>query len=132
MEQPLVLFDGVCNFCNFWVQFIIKRDKKAKLKFTTLQSETAKSVLLNYSINPEILTSVIFIENGKVYSQSTAALRICRHLDGGWKLIYTLIIIPSFLRDIVYNWVGKNRYKWFGKKEECWIPTPDLSERFLD
>lgn len=132
MEQPVVLFDGICNFCNFWVQFVIRRDKKAKLKFAVLQSETAKSILPIYSIDSDMLTSVILIEDGKAFLQSTAALRICKYLDGGWKLMYVLIIIPSFLRNAIYNWISKNRYKWFGKKEECWIPTPDLRERFLD
>jgi predicted DCC family thiol-disulfide oxidoreductase YuxK len=132
MEQPLVLFDGVCNFCNYWVRFIIKRDKMARLKFTSLQGETARSILPAYSINPQILSSVILIEKGKAYTASSAAIRICRHLDGAWKLMYGLIIIPKFLRDAVYNLISRNRYSWFGKKDKCMIPSAKDKDRFLD
>jgi predicted DCC family thiol-disulfide oxidoreductase YuxK len=132
MGQPLVIFDGLCNFCNYWVRFIIKRDKKATLKFTSLQGETAKTILPVFSINPEILSSVILIEDGKAYTESSAAIRICRHLDGGWKLMYGLIIIPKFLRNVVYNLIARNRYSWFGKKDQCMIPSAKDKDRFLD
>lgn len=130
--NSLILFDGVCNFCNYWVTFAIKRDRKNKLKFTPLQGETAKQLLPQYHINPTSLSSVIFINNGKVYTQSSAAIQICKELDGGWKLFFGLIIIPKFFRDFLYNIIARNRYKWFGKKESCMIPTPELKERFLD
>lgn len=133
MEQdvPIVLFDGVCNFCNYWVNFAIKRDKKNKLKFSPIQGETAKQILPGYSVNPRSLSSVIFIVNGKVHTQSSAALQIARHLNGGWKLFYGLIIIPKFIRDFFYNIIARNRYRWFGKKESCVIPTWEMRERFL-
>lgn len=131
-KNSLVLFDGVCNFCNYWVSFAIKRDCKKKLKFTTLQGETAKEVLPRYDINPTSLSSVIFIDDGKAYTQSSAALQICRHLNGGWKLFYGLIIIPKLIRDFFYNIIARNRYKWFGKKETCMIPTLELKDRFLN
>jgi predicted DCC family thiol-disulfide oxidoreductase YuxK len=131
-EKPIVLFDGVCNFCNYWVNFAIKRDKKKKLKFTTLQGATAKQLLPQYHINPTSLSSVLFIDKGKVYTQSSASLRICKYMDGGWKLFYGFIIIPKFIRDFFYNIIAHYRYKWFGKKESCMIPTPELRERFLD
>ena len=130
--NSLILFDGVCNFCNYWVTFAIKRDRKNKLKFTPLQGETAKQLLPQCHINPTSLSSVIFINNGKVYTQSSAAIQICKELDGGWKLFFGLIIIPKFFRDFLYNIIARNRYKWFGKKESCMIPTPELKERFLD
>ena len=132
MDNPIILFDGVCNFCNYWVTFAIKRDRKNKLKFTPLQGETAKQLLPQFHINPSSLSSVIFIDNGKAYTQSSAAIQICKHLDGGWKLFYALIIIPKFMRDGLYNIIARNRYKWFGKKESCLIPTAELKERFLD
>ncbi len=132
MDNPIILFDGVCNFCNYWVTFAIKRDRKNKLKFTPLQGETAKQLLPQFHINPSSLSSVIFIDNGKAYTQSSAAIQICKHLDGGWKLFYALIIIPKFMRDGLYNIIARNRYKWFGKKEACMVPTPGLRERFLD
>lgn len=131
-DNPVVLFDGVCNFCNYWVNFAIKHDRKKKLKFTTLQGETAKQLLPKYNINPTGLSSVIFIDNGNAYTQSSAALRICKYLNGGWKLFYGLFIVPKFIRDFFYNIIARNRYKWYGKRNECMVPTPDLKERFLD
>lgn len=131
-ETRVILFDGVCNFCNYWVNFAIKRDSKKKLRFTPLQGETAKRLLPQHNINPTSLSSVIFIDNRKAWTQSSAAIRICKHLDGGWKLFYGLIIIPKFIRDFFYNIIARNRYKWFGKKESCMVPAQDLRERFLD
>ena len=132
VEAPLILFDGVCNFCNYWVNFAIKRDRKKKLRFTPLQGERAMQLLPKYHLNLTALSSVIFIDAGKVYTQSSAALRICKYLNGGWKLFYGLIIIPKFIRDFFYNIIARNRYNWFGKKESCMVPTPDLKERFLE
>ena len=129
---PVILFDGVCNFCNYWVNFAIERDPEKTLRFTPLQGETAKQLLPQFHIDPTALSSVIFIDSGKAYTQSSAALRICKHLDGGWKLFYGLMIIPKFIRDFFYNIIARNRYKWFGRKESCRVPTPELRERFLD
>jgi predicted DCC family thiol-disulfide oxidoreductase YuxK len=131
-DEKIILFDGVCNFCNYWVNFAIKHDRKKKLKFTTLQGEKAKQILPQYNINPTSLSSVIFIDKGKAYTQSSAAIKICKHLNGGWKLFYGLIIVPKFIRDAIYNWIARNRYKWFGKKDSCIVPTSELRERFLD
>jgi predicted DCC family thiol-disulfide oxidoreductase YuxK len=128
----LVLFDGVCNFCNFWIQFALKHDKKGKLKFGSLQGTTAQQILPQYNIDPAVLTSVIFIEDGTAYRESTAALKVCKFLDGGWKLLYVFIIIPAFLRDGLYKWIGRNRYKWFGKQESCMLPTPEQRARFVE
>jgi predicted DCC family thiol-disulfide oxidoreductase YuxK len=128
----VVFFDGVCNFCNYWVNFAIKRDRKKNLHFAPLQGETAKKILANYNISTSSLSSVIFLDNGKIYTQSSAAFRICKHLDNGWKLFYGLMVIPKFIRDAAYNLIAKNRYRWFGKTESCMIPTPDMRERFLD
>lgn len=131
-ENQVILFDGVCNFCNYWVNFAIKKDKKKILRFAPLQGETAKRLIADYKINHTNLSSVIFIDKGKAYTQSSAALRICKHLESGWKLFYGLIIIPKFIRDAIYNIIARNRYKWFGKKDTCMIPTPELKERFFD
>lgn len=130
--ERLVLFDGVCNFCNFWIKFALKRDRKGKLKFGSLQGETAQRLLPQYGIDPSVITSVIFIEDDIAYHESTAALKICRHLSGGWKLLYALIIIPTFIRDGIYKWIAKNRYKWFGKQESCMLPTAEQRARFVD
>jgi predicted DCC family thiol-disulfide oxidoreductase YuxK len=128
-EGPIVFFDGVCNFCNYWVNFAIKRDKKKILRFAPLQGTTAKEMLPG--IKTENPDSVIFLENGKIYKNSTAALRVAKNLSGGWKSLYGLMIFPAFIRDAVYRWIAKNRYKWYGKKESCMIPSPELKDRFL-
>ena len=131
-ESRVVLFDGVCNFCNYWVNFAIKRDKKKKLRFAPLQGRAARDIFPRYNLHPTALSSVIFIDNGRVWTQSSAALRIAKHLDGGWKLFYAFIILPKFIRDFFYNIIARNRYKWYGKKESCMIPTPELKERVLE
>ena len=132
MEGPLVLFDGVCNLCNSAVQFIIKHDKKNIFRFTSLQSETGQQLLHQYNFPANELNSFILIENNKAYDRSTAALRVAKKLNGILPMLYSFIIIPKFLRDSIYNWVARNRYKWFGKKEECMIPTAELKARFLN
>ncbi len=131
-EAPVILFDGVCNFCNYWVQFAIRHNGKNDLRFAALQSSAGAALLQRYDLHPTNISTVIFIEEGKVYKQSAAALRICRHLNTGWKLFYGLIIIPAFLRDPVYNFIARNRYRWFGKKEQCMVPTAEQRARFLD
>lgn len=131
-SYKIILFDGVCNFCNYWVNFAIKRDRKKKLKFTTLQGETAKQLLQKFHINPISINSVVFIDKDKAYTQSSAAIRICKYLNGGWKLFYGFMIFPKFIRDFFYNIIARNRYKWYGKKESCMVPTPEVKERFLD
>lgn len=129
--NSIVLFDGVCNFCNYWVRFAIKRDKKKKLRFGTLQGEAAKKLLEKYNFHTTSLNSVILIDKERIWTQSSAAIRICKYLNGGWKLFYGLIIIPKFIRDFFYNIIARNRYKWYGKREECMIPSADITERFL-
>ncbi len=131
-EAPVILFDGVCNFCNYWVQFAIKHNSKQDLKFAALQSPAGAALRQQYDLHPTDISTVIFIENGKVYTQSSAALRICRHLNTGWKLFYGLNVIPEFIRDPLYNFIARNRYRWFGKKEQCMIPTAEQRARFLD
>ena len=131
MDQPIILFDGVCNLCNRAVQFIIKHDKKNIFRFASLQSETGQKLLSEYNLPLNEFNSFILIENGKAYSRSTGALHVVKKLNGMLPWLYTFIIIPKTLRNSIYNWVGRNRYKWFGKKEECMIPTPELKARFL-
>lgn len=131
-KESIILFDGVCNLCNGVVNFVIKRDKKNSLQFAPLQSETAYVLLRKYKTQTLGMPSFVFIENGKVYTQSTGALKVCRHLSGAWPALYALLIVPQFIRDGVYKWIAKNRYKWFGKKDECMIPTPELRSKFLN
>jgi predicted DCC family thiol-disulfide oxidoreductase YuxK len=130
-EKPVLLFDGVCNLCAGSVQFIIKRDPSGLIQFASLQSEKGRALLRAFNLPENELKSLVFIEKGKAYTRSSGALRVSRYLNGGWPLLYTLIIIPAFIRNFVYDYVGKNRYRWFGEKTECWLPTPDLKRRFI-
>lgn len=132
MDDPIVLFDGVCNLCNSAVQFIIKHDKKNTFRFASLQSETGQKLLTKFNLPLNELNSFILVENNKVYNMSTGALRVAKKLNGILPLLYSFIIIPKIFRDSIYDWVARNRYKWFGKKEECMIPTPELKARFLN
>lgn len=131
-EQPVILFDGICNLCNKAVNFVIKRDKKSVLKFATLQSDLAAKILSDKNFLFTDLNSFVFIEEGVVYVRSTAALRVCRYLNGLRPLMYGFIIIPISIRDLIYNWISRNRYCWFGKKETCMIPTQDVKARLLN
>jgi predicted DCC family thiol-disulfide oxidoreductase YuxK len=130
-ESPTILFDGVCNYCNAMVNFAIRNDHNAVLKFAPLQSSAGKSLKEKYNIDSEI-DSVIFIEQGKLYTYSEAAIRIARHLTWPAKTLYGLIIVPKFIRQPFYKWIAKNRYRWFGKKDECMVPTPSIKSRFLN
>jgi len=129
-QKPIIFFDGVCNLCNGAINFIIDRDKKGYFKFAPLQSKIAKKFVPQSVI--ENTDSIIYLDSGQLYSKSTAALKIARHLDGPWKGFYAFIIIPKFIRDYFYDLIAKNRYKWFGKRESCRMPTKEIKNRFLE
>ena len=131
LTHSIILFDGVCNLCNGAVNFVIKRDPGNVFKFTPLQEKQGVLLLKKHAIDAQKLDSIVLVENKKVYTKSSAALRIARKMSSLWPLFFVLLIIPSFIRDGVYDFIAKNRYKWFGKKEQCMIPTPDLREKFL-
>ncbi|HZB13662.1 MAG TPA: thiol-disulfide oxidoreductase DCC family protein [Chryseolinea sp.] len=128
----LILFDGVCNLCNGFVKFLIKRDPAGKFRFASLQSDFGRSQLIRFNLNPDLLHSVIVIEADNVLQRSDAALRIVNQLGGPWKILNALKIFPRFLRDALYNVVARNRYKVFGKRDSCMIPTPELKARFIE
>lgn len=127
----IILFDGVCNFCNSSVQFIIKRDPKGAFKFASLQSEIGQKLLKQVGLKEDI-DSFVLIEGDQYFLKSTAALRICGKLNGAWRILSFLIIIPAPIRDYIYSILAKNRYKWFGKKDSCMLPSPEVRNRFLD
>ena len=131
-QHSIILFDGVCNLCNGAVRFIIKRDNKNRFLFASLQSEEGKQILEDNNFPANKSDSFLLVEDGKVYERSTAALRVLKNLSGLRSLLYGFIIVPKFIRDSVYNWIAKNRYQWFGRKDECMIPTPELKAKFLN
>lgn len=126
----IILFDGDCNFCSSSVNFIIKRDQKAIFRFASVQSDIGKQIIRKHHANRDV-DSLILVEHHTCYYKSSAVLRICKRLKGAWKLLYLFIVLPSPLRDYFYDFVAKNRYKWFGKKTDCLLPSPDRRNRFL-
>ena len=129
--SAIILFDGVCNFCNGSVNFIIARDAEKYFKFAPLQSAIGQKLLKEHGIDRTVTDSVVLIEDGKAYVRTTAALRIARKLSGAWRFFYGFIVVPAFVRDVFYKLFAKNRYKMFGKQETCMMPTPEIRERFL-
>ena len=132
IPQPLILFDGVCNWCVFWVQFIIKRDPGKRFHFASLQSPVGQKILGTLGLPGEDLKTMILVENDRFYTKSSAALKIIKRMNGLWPILSVCMIIPSGIRDLLYDFVARKRYGWFGKKEECLVPNPDLRDRFLE
>lgn len=125
---PIILFDGVCNLCTASVRFVIARDSRRRFRFASLQSAAAERLLGER----DQLESMVLVADGKSYRKSTAALLIAKRLDGAWPLLAAFLVIPRPLRDAVYDFIGRRRYRMFGKRDVCWVPRPDLAERFLD
>ena len=130
-SQPVILYDGVCGLCDRFVQFIITRDSSAKIKLAPLQSESAIVLLQKLHLPVAALSTVVLIEEDKSYIKSGAVLRSLSYLDGAWKFFTILRIIPAPISDFVYDFVARNRYRWFGKFDACIIPSPEIKSRFL-
>jgi predicted DCC family thiol-disulfide oxidoreductase YuxK len=130
-EKAIILFDGVCNLCNGAVTFVIKRDPKDRFRFAALQSEIGEELIHKNGLKDKGLDSIVLIEGEKAFVKSSAALRIARKLSGFWPLLYVFIILPRFLRDSFYDLIARNRYSWYGKRESCMIPTPELRAKFI-
>lgn len=130
-NKKIILFDGVCNLCNNSVTFIIKRDKKDVFRYAALQSDVGKELTEKYQINTSKVDSIILIDGTKARVKSSAALTIAKDLSGAYPLLYGLMIFPVFIRNFFYDIIARNRYKWFGKKDSCMIPTPELKSKFL-
>jgi len=129
--MPILLFDGHCNLCNAWVQYIVKRDSSKTIRFASLQSKAGRRMLEEHKIDKNYIESLVFFEEGSFTFSSNAALRTLSYLDGWQKHLIFLTVVPRSLRDLVYRFIAKNRYKWFGRREQCMVPTAELSKRFL-
>ncbi|HWB24275.1 MAG TPA: DCC1-like thiol-disulfide oxidoreductase family protein [Chitinophagaceae bacterium] len=132
VSHPVILFDGICNLCDSSVQFVIRHDSKRKFRFASLQSTFGQEVLRQFKLPPMELNSFILLENNTLYTRSTGALKVAKKLDGMISWLYAFIIVPPFMRNAVYNFIARNRYKWFGKKDACWLPSPALRDLFWD
>ena len=131
-ENPVIVFDGVCNYCNAVVNFIIRQDTKKVFRFATLQSDFGQKILKENNLPTDVFESFLLLDKGKLYLKSTAGLRLYNKLPWYWKWTQLFWIFPKFFRDWVYDIIAKNRYKWFGKREKCMVPTPEILERFLE
>jgi predicted DCC family thiol-disulfide oxidoreductase YuxK len=131
-NHGVLLFDGVCNLCNGFINFVIDHDPEGYFRFGTLQREPARSFLRSAGYDPDVLSSVVFIEDGRIYRESGAALRVAQHLGFPWMLLAVFQVVPRPLRDAIYRWVAANRYDWFGTRSQCRLPTPELQARFID
>ena len=131
-SNPTILFDGVCNLCAWAVRFIIERDPRNIFRFASLQSNTGQRLLAEHGISTVSMDSFVLIENGIAFTESSAALRVAKLLQGAWPVCYAGIILPKMLRDPVYRFIARNRYRWFGKQDSCMMPTPELRARFLE
>ena len=130
-KESIVLFDGVCNFCNGSVNFIIKHDSRERFKFAALQSEIGQKLLCQHGLNENDLDSVVLVEDGQIFTRTTAALKTAGHLDGLWSWAAVFLVVPRPVRDVFYRLFAKNRYRLFGRTEACMMPTPELRHRFL-
>ena len=130
-DKAIVLFDGVCNLCNSSVKFIINHDSKNHFQFAPLQSEKGKELLRDFNIDNVELESFVLIENNKIYLKSTAALRIAKHLNKLYPLLFIFIIVPPFIRNGIYGYIARNRYTWFGKRDVCMIAAEETKDRFI-
>lgn len=131
-SHPVLLFDGVCNLCNGWVNFIIDRDPHARIRFAPLQSMAAHRLLEKHGLDAGDMDTVVFLDEGNVYERSDAVLRLIRYLKGAVLLLRAGVVIPRIIRDGLYDWIARNRYSWFGKRDRCRLPGPGIRERFLE
>jgi predicted DCC family thiol-disulfide oxidoreductase YuxK len=130
-DHPLILFDGVCNFCNASVNFIIERDPEGVFRFAPLQSPYGQETLRKFHLSTTDLDTMVLIEGDRPCTRSTAGLKIARRLSGLWPFLSVFLIVPRFLRDAVYSFIARNRYRWWGRQDACMVPTPEVRERFL-
>ncbi len=128
--NKIVLFDGVCNLCSSAVQFILNHNPRKNLRFASLQSDFGQSQLIKFQLPVEVRT-VVYLKGEKAFLRSDAALEICKELNGLYPILGVFTIFPKGLRDWIYNFIANHRYQWFGKKDQCWIPSPEFSERFI-
>jgi predicted DCC family thiol-disulfide oxidoreductase YuxK len=131
VKKPVLLFDGYCNLCSSSVVFVIKREKRDFFRFASLQSEFAENILKKLDVQDDIPDSLVLVEGSNLYFRSTAALRVAKKLKFPWYLFFVFIVVPPFMRDWVYDFIARQRYRWFGKKQQCFIPEKDVQHKFL-
>jgi predicted DCC family thiol-disulfide oxidoreductase YuxK len=132
IPDNLVLFDGVCNLCSALVQFVIRHDPAAKFRFAAIQSEIGGEIFQSHGLDPADLQTFVFIAEGKMFLRSDAAIEVVSRFGGAWRICTIFQFVPRVLRNAIYSFIARNRYRWFGRKEVCMVPTAEIKERFLD
>ncbi|RZJ31664.1 MAG: DUF393 domain-containing protein [Flavobacterium sp.] len=128
-DKQIILFDGVCNLCDSFVKYIIKRDKKDLFRFVSLQSETGKEIIRHIGVDASVDSVILYVPGVAYYTKSGAAIEIVKHL--GWHFAAAFSLVPKLLRDLIYDYIARNRYKWYGRKDACLIPTDEILHKFL-
>jgi predicted DCC family thiol-disulfide oxidoreductase YuxK len=131
IPDDLILFDGVCNLCSALVQFVIRHDPVGKFRFAAIQSEIGREIFQSHGLDPADLQTFVFISDGRMFRRSDAAIEVVSRFGGVWRLFRVFQFVPRVVRDLIYSTIARNRYRWFGRKEVCMIPTPEIKERFL-
>ncbi len=131
-NAQIILFDGVCNLCNGFVQFLVKRDPKTKFKFASFQSTSGQTLLRKFGLPIDDFHSFVYIKGNNYFIKSAAGLNVLKDMGGVWQLFYVFILVPKFIRDFIYSFIAKKRYKLFGKRDVCMVPTPEIEKRFLE
>lgn len=131
LKAKVVVFDGICVLCSRGVAFILKHDAKQQFRFASMQSKTGRALLLEYGLDPDDPTSLLLVDEGKGYINSEAIIRIACQFGLAWHIVKLAYFIPRCMRDAIYRWFARNRYRWFGQHATCSVPSPDLSDRFL-
>jgi predicted DCC family thiol-disulfide oxidoreductase YuxK len=129
--MSVLLFDGVCNLCNASVQWVLQRDRKGIFQFAALQSETGQQLLQQFGFDPSTFNTVVLVDGDRIYTRSDAALEVAVRLGWPWRLMGVFFMVPRFLRNGVYNWIARNRYRWFGQSDACMLPRPEWKSRFI-
>ena len=127
----LILFDGVCNLCSALVQFVIRHDPAAKFRFAAIQSEIGRKIFQSHGLDPADLQTFVFLTGGRILLRSDAAIEVVARFGGAWRIFRILRFVPRLVRDVIYSTIARNRYRWFGRKEMCMIPTAEIKGRFL-
>lgn len=130
-KYPILLFDGVCNLCNASVQWVLRHDRQGVFRFAALQSKTGQQLLLRFGMRQNQLDTTVLVDGDRIFTHADAGLEIVRRLGGAWALLGIFRLVPRALRNSVYNWVARNRYRWFGRRESCLLPRPEWQERFV-
>ena len=128
---PVLLFDGVCNLCNGSVQWVLRHDARAQFRFAALQSDTGQALLCRFGLDSAQLDTVVLVDGDRIFLRSDAPLEVARRLGGGWALLYIFKVLPRPLRNAVYDWVARHRYRWFGREESCMLPRLEWKGRFV-